>query len=305
MSESSRGSPDAHREWQNANSACYADAWRSQRGAPGAPRPFSEWYELNWEISNRYWAGFLDRHATGRRFLECGGATGRLPLQLTREGWHCTLVDVTTEGPLLARERFARARASAWFVTGDVFHLPFADETFDVVYSSGLLDVLPDIASAIREMTRVLRPGGLFVASSNPRRRSVQTVAEAALSLARDARHRLTRRRQRERPSLDSLGSPRPTPIPLFRNDYSLEAHLAACREAGLRHIRGHGVGLLPVVPLPGPLMRGYTRLTRLLTPLCLRFNRSESAWTARWGVMLAIHGRKPAPGEALPRLPA
>jgi ubiquinone/menaquinone biosynthesis C-methylase UbiE len=218
--------------------------------------------------------------------LECGGATGRLPLLLAKQGWRCTLVDLTLEGQLLARKRLAREEQSAGFVTGDVLHLPFADETFDVVYSNGLLDVLPDINAAIREMARVIRPGGLFVAATNPRRWSVQTAALTLLSLPSRA-WRLARR--------TAFHGHRPASVAslAFRNDFSLAVHLDACKTAGLRNIRGHGVGLLPIIALPGPLMRGYTQLTRLLAPLCSRFNWSEAAWTAKWGVMLAIYGFK------------
>jgi SAM-dependent methyltransferase len=192
-------------------------------------------------------------------------------------------VDVTREGPLLARARFERARRKGWFVRGNVFHLPFLDESFDVVYSSGLLDVLPDIETAIREMARVLRPGGLFVAACNPRRRSIQTISEQGLAWARRMR-RLFRLR---------AGPSAATVKPVARNDFSLAAHLDACVAAGLEDTHGHGVGMLPVLALPGPLMRAYVRITRALAPVCLRFNRSEAPWTAKWGVMLAVYGVK------------
>ena len=278
----------SHREWQSTNSTAYGDLWSSQRSALGVAgrSPFGEWFELNLEISNRYWAEFLTRRAPGRRLLECGGATGRLPVMLAADGWDCTLVDITQEGPLLARARFQQAQHKGWFVRGDVFALPFPDESFDVVYSSGLLDVLQEIETAVREMTRVLRPGGLFVAASNPRRRSIQTVVERGLAWA-------ARTRQLVRPRAHRGNRPRAAATPVFRNDFSLAAHLAACREAGLEDVHGHGVGPLPVVALPWPLMRAYVRMTRALAPLCLRFNRSESRWTAKWGVMLAVYGVK------------
>src|SRR5205085_6706516 len=50
---------------------------------------------------------------------------------------------------------------------GDVQDLPFGDEAFDVVAALWMLYHVPDVARALREVRRVLRPGGLFVAVTN------------------------------------------------------------------------------------------------------------------------------------------
>ena len=61
-------------------------------------------------------------------------------------------------------ERARRRCESAGFVpdlrVADAEHLPFADETFDVVYSYGVMHHSPDTAQCLQEAWRVLKPGG-------------------------------------------------------------------------------------------------------------------------------------------------
>jgi arsenite methyltransferase len=49
---------------------------------------------------------------------------------------------------------------NADFVEGEVERLPFPDETFDVVISNGVVDLVPDKDAVFAELHRVLRPGG-------------------------------------------------------------------------------------------------------------------------------------------------
>lgn len=59
-------------------------------------------------------------------------------------------------------------------VRGKMDHLPFADDSFDVVMANHVLYFAPDVEQAIVEMQRVLKPGGVFVAATS----SIQTMPQ-------------------------------------------------------------------------------------------------------------------------------
>jgi ubiquinone/menaquinone biosynthesis C-methylase UbiE len=63
----------------------------------------------------------------------------------------------------LTRQRFAGEGLATRPVRGDAERLPFADSSFDAVYSYGVLNHTPDTAGAVNEIRRVLRPGGLAI----------------------------------------------------------------------------------------------------------------------------------------------
>lgn len=103
--------------------------------------------------------GFADFR--GARLLEVGCGMGTDLLQFARGGADCVAIDLTPRSVETTRRRFALYGERGHFVVGDAERLPFADESFDVVYSNGVLHHTPDTAGAIREVHRVLRPGGV------------------------------------------------------------------------------------------------------------------------------------------------
>ena len=96
----------------------------------------------------------------GARLLEIGCGMGTDLLQFARGGANCVGIDLTPRSVEITRHRFALYGAPGNFMIADGERLPFASETFDVVYSNGVLHHTPDTAGAIREVHRVLRPGG-------------------------------------------------------------------------------------------------------------------------------------------------
>jgi ubiquinone/menaquinone biosynthesis C-methylase UbiE len=97
----------------------------------------------------------------GARLLEVGCGMGTDLLQFARSGARCTGIDLTPRSVEITRHRFKLYGADGNFMISDGEHLPFRSESFDVVYSNGVLHHMPDTAEAIREVHRVLRPGGV------------------------------------------------------------------------------------------------------------------------------------------------
>jgi SAM-dependent methyltransferase len=106
----------------------------------------------------------LGRLAAGERVLDLGSGAGTdslIAAQMVGAAGRVTGVDMTPE--MLAKARAAAAElgaANVEFVEAEAEHLPFADESFDVVISNGVIDLIPDKDAVFAELERVLVPGG-------------------------------------------------------------------------------------------------------------------------------------------------
>ncbi len=90
--------------------------------------------------------------------LACG--TGDLTFPLAHEGARVVGLDITPHMIELAR---AKTGPRVSFLVGDMMALPFADATFALVTTGYGIRNVPDISGALREIHRVLAPGGRFL----------------------------------------------------------------------------------------------------------------------------------------------
>jgi arsenite methyltransferase len=106
----------------------------------------------------------LGRLEAGERVLDlgCGAGTDTLiAAQMVGPEGRVVGIDMTPE--MLAKARAAAEEMAVRnidFVEGEVERLPFEDETFDVVISNGVIDLIPDKDAVFAEIGRVLVPGG-------------------------------------------------------------------------------------------------------------------------------------------------
>ena len=113
-------------------------------------------YTKEWHIPAA--AGFAS--TKGLRVLEIGCGLGTDGAQFAQAGADYTGIDLTDAAIELAQKRFELFDLSGTFQTDDAERLSFPNNSFDLVYSHGVLHHTPDINAAIAEIHRVLRPGG-------------------------------------------------------------------------------------------------------------------------------------------------
>jgi phosphoethanolamine N-methyltransferase len=106
---------------------------------------------------------------SGCRVLDIGCGVGGVDILLVREYQAAHVVGIDIEEPVLkqSRQRAAREGLSEHITYRLVEPgpLPFADESFDVVFSKDSMIHIPDKAALFKDAFRVLRPGGVFLAS--------------------------------------------------------------------------------------------------------------------------------------------
>ena len=104
---------------------------------------------------------------THGRVLEIGCGSGQMQLDLLRRGYEVVGIDIAT-GMIeatrkLVNEKLPNARPR--LLVGDIEALAFPDAYFDVVLAAGVIEYLRSDEKSLREISRVLKPGGIVLLS--------------------------------------------------------------------------------------------------------------------------------------------
>lgn len=179
---------------------------------------------------------------SGAQVLEIGCGAGHLTVELARRGLQIDAVDASQAMVDATAGRVAQAGLAGNVTVGpaDVHALPFDAGRFDLVVAVGVIPWLHSPGDAVREMARVLRPGGQMILTADNRARMTSFTDPrgiVALSPLKQARTALRRRSGLASSRLDFPG----------RIDGLLTAE-------GLRPVDRRTVGFGPLTFLGRPL---------------------------------------------------
>ncbi len=148
-----------------------ADAWRERVRATWDDRA------AEWDASAGEAAAAPDRISEIERVLaalrvrpndtvlDAGCGSGHWAVAFARRGVRVAGIDLSPEMIRLAHQRADAAGVSIDWRVGDIAALPFPDASFDAVQARVALHFVPEVPAALRELRRVLRPGGRLLAS--------------------------------------------------------------------------------------------------------------------------------------------
>jgi ubiquinone/menaquinone biosynthesis C-methylase UbiE len=136
---------------------------------PGSPeffahiRPWMNPYKFPWIMER------IEREAAllqGKHLLEIGCGMGYDSLEFIKRGVRVTATDLTPNAVKMTIRHFEVEGVKAQAVhTANALALPFGQNTFDAVWSNGVLHATGDTERAIQEARRVLKPGGRAIIS--------------------------------------------------------------------------------------------------------------------------------------------
>ena len=94
--------------------------------------------------------------------LELATGTGLIAKNIVNSAAHIEATDASPE--MIAEAKQGNCSAKLHFSVQDMFHLPYAYESFDVVIVANALHIVPEPEKALAEIRRVLKDGGVLIA---------------------------------------------------------------------------------------------------------------------------------------------
>ncbi len=204
----------------------------------------------------------------GKRVLEVGCGRGSLSCYFSDTGFECTLLDLSASVIDIAKRMYFSNDLTAAFLVANVEALPFDENSFDVVFSVGLLEHLIQIELPMAEQVRVLDKGGLFIGYVVPKYLdNIQKDFEWVNNIIKGYAARL-----------DSSGGEKED---VFRSDGGSEAYVPILQKLGLKDVHASGVYPLPMIS------------HSIKFPFTLMPEESESAIVKHFAKMLDDNGKR------------
>lgn len=200
------------------------------------------------------------------------------------------LFDVSQKALEIARDNFKRERETGYAVRGNVLDIGFKDNAFDVVFSLGLLEHFEDVTETVKEMVRILKPGGFFFASIVTKRLSLQTLVDYLYHVPGV----LIINFLRLKPAKAIREARGYLIYDVYENDYSIFQYESFLCSSGLTGVKIYSLDPFPYVILHPVLERAYVHIIKAILKLRQALGNAEPLTTTpQLGLAWYAFGKK------------
>jgi ubiquinone/menaquinone biosynthesis C-methylase UbiE len=154
-----------------------------------------------WRTVENSAAYLLPHLLPGQRLLDVGCGPGTITLDLARRVAPGEVVGIDVSADVITAAEADRAQAGidqVRFAVGDVYALEDDDATYDVVHAHQVLQHLSDPVHALRELRRVLKPGGVLAVRDGDYGGFIWSPADPRLTRWNELYHQVTARNDGE-----------------------------------------------------------------------------------------------------------
>tara|TARA_Y100000389_G_scaffold171954_1_gene179974 strand:- start:2179 stop:3033 length:855 start_codon:yes stop_codon:yes gene_type:complete len=170
----------------------------------------------------------------GKRVLEIGCGRGSLSCYFSDAGYDCTLVDLSKKILSVAKKIFKKNKLKAKFKLGDANNLDFPDNSFDIIFSIGLLEHFENVKVTLAEQIRVLDKGGIWFGYIVPKYEDNVQKKYNWINKLLHSYHQTTNNTAKK----DKI----------FRSDFSSKHYVKILKKLGLKKINASGVYPVPMI---------------------------------------------------------
>ncbi|MDA2916136.1 methyltransferase domain-containing protein [Nitrospinae bacterium AH_259_B05_G02_I21] len=286
------------KRWKTGSVEGFESYWRTIE--PRLRKRYSEGETLGYHeyityLGNTLVEEYIQQDGPGLS-VELGCGRADTSLFLAKRGWQPALLDISQTALELAKSNFSEEKASCVLTRADLLSAPFREHSFHLVMSFGVLEHFEDPVRPLREMVRILKPGGTLCNSVvYTNRVNFQTVVDWLYHIPGTiVKHGALRRDPAKARQMVALWRGQT----FFENNLCMEEYVTAMKRLGLIEIQVIPCATIPALSLTRPLevcyiqgLKAFCAIKRRVTgrhPLKALFG-GRRAWY--------LFGQKPAVG--------
>jgi len=117
------------------------------------------------EKYNHYFLSFLGSNLSEKEFLEIGSGSGSFTIETAKYTKKSIGIDLSENAIRLSSITALKSNSKATFHQADCFNLPFKDNSFDIIWSQGCIQLIPNPGLCLKEQLRVCKKNGEIIAT--------------------------------------------------------------------------------------------------------------------------------------------